>query len=70
MCRSQEGDGVLDVRPSGVEGVDQFVHRHCMAAVGAPLMDNCDLEALSRATFCGFRHDPAPREADGDGENE
>jgi kynurenine formamidase len=52
-------DGVQDVRPSGVEGVDQPVHQLCLAAVGTPLMDNCDLEALSRAaserrrwTFC------------------
>ena len=42
-------DGVQDVRPSGVEGVDQPVHQLCLAAVGTPLMDNCDLEALSRA---------------------
>jgi kynurenine formamidase len=42
-------DGVQDVRPSGVEGVDQPVHQLCLAALGTPLMDNCDLEALSRA---------------------
>ena len=42
-------DGVQDVRPSGVEGVDQPVHQLCLAAVGTPFMDNCDLEALSRA---------------------
>jgi kynurenine formamidase len=42
-------DGVQDVRPSGVEGVDQPVHQLCLSAVGTPLMDNCDLEAVSRA---------------------
>jgi kynurenine formamidase len=42
-------DGVQDVRPSGVEGVDQPVHELCLNAVGTPLMDNCDLEGLGRA---------------------
>ena len=40
--------GVQDVRPFRVEGVDQPVYRLCMAAVGTPLMGNCDLEALKR----------------------
>lgn len=42
-------DGVQDVRPSGIEGVDQPVHQLCLWALGTPLMDNCDLEVLSRA---------------------
>jgi kynurenine formamidase len=42
-------DGVQDVRPSRVAEVDQPVHQLCLAAVGTPLMDNCDLEALSQA---------------------
>jgi kynurenine formamidase len=42
-------DGVQDVRPSGIEGVDQPVHQLCHSALGTPLMDNCDLEVLSRA---------------------
>jgi kynurenine formamidase len=42
-------DGVQDVRPSRVEGVDQPVHLMFLVAVGTPLFDNCDLEALSQA---------------------
>ena len=42
-------DGVQDVRPSRVEGVDQPVHLLFLVAVGTPLFDNCDLEALSQA---------------------
>jgi len=42
-------DGVQDVRPSRVEGVDQPVHLLFLVAVGTPLFDNCGLEALSQA---------------------
>lgn len=65
-------DGVQDVRPSGVQGVDQPVHALCLNAVGTLLMDNCDLEGLSRAASergrwafcftmapCGYRVQPA-----------
>ena len=41
-------DGIQDVRPSRVEGVDQPVHQLCLNAVGTPLMDNCNLEQLSQ----------------------
>ena len=44
-------DGVQDVRPSGVDGVDQPVHLLCLAVLGLPLIDNCDLEALSQAAL-------------------
>jgi len=42
-------DGVQDVRPTRVEGVDQPVHLLFLVAMGTPLSDNCDLEALSQA---------------------
>jgi kynurenine formamidase len=42
-------DGVQDVRPSRVEGVDQPVHLLFLVAVGTPLFDNCGLETLSQA---------------------
>jgi kynurenine formamidase len=52
-------DVVQDVRPSRVEGVNQPIHQLFLVAVGTPLFDNCDLEAvagqaakLRRSTFC------------------
>ena len=42
-------DVVQDVRPSRVEGVNQPIHQMFLVAVGTPLFDNCDLEALSEA---------------------
>jgi len=52
-------DVVQDVRPSRVEGVNQPIHQLFLVAVGTPLFDNCDLEAvgekavaLKRSTFC------------------
>lgn len=42
-------DVVQDVRPSRVEGVNQPIHQLFLVAVGTPLIDNCDLEALSQA---------------------
>ncbi|MEU9149705.1 cyclase family protein [Streptomyces sp. NPDC048417] len=44
------GDGDSDVRPSPVEGVHSPVHALALAAMGVPLLDNLDLEALSAAT--------------------
>jgi kynurenine formamidase len=43
------GDGSHDVLPSGVDGVAWPVHRVLLVAVGMPLFDNCDLEALAKA---------------------
>jgi kynurenine formamidase len=48
-CSLLGSDGVQDVRPSRVECVDQPVHQLCLASVGMPLMDNCNLELLSQA---------------------
>ncbi|MFF3543854.1 cyclase family protein [Streptomyces platensis] len=44
------GDGDSDVRPSPVDGVHSPVHALAVAAMGVPLLDNLDLEALSAAT--------------------
>jgi len=43
-------DVVQDVRPSGVEGVNQPIHQMALMSLGTPLIDNCDLEALGEAT--------------------
>jgi kynurenine formamidase len=45
------GDGDSDVRPSPVEGLHSPVHALAITAMGVPLLDNLDLEALSAA--CG-----------------
>jgi len=42
-------DVVQDVRPSRVEGVNQPLHQLCLIAMGTPLLDNCDLEAVAQA---------------------
>jgi len=42
-------DVVQDVRPSRVEGVNQPIHQLLLVAVGTPLFDNCELEALAQA---------------------
>jgi len=39
-------DGASDVMPSGVEGVRQPIHQLMLIAMGTPIFDNCDLEAL------------------------
>jgi kynurenine formamidase len=41
------GDGASDVMPSQVEGVSQPVHFLMLIALGSPLFDNCDLEAVA-----------------------
>ena len=43
------GDGDSDVRPSPVDGVHSPVHALALTAMGVPLLDNLDLEALSAA---------------------
>jgi kynurenine formamidase len=40
-------DAVSDVLPSGVEGVVQPVHQFTLVALGLPLFDNLDLEAVA-----------------------
>ncbi len=39
-------DAASDVMPSGVEGVNQPIHQLVLIAMGMPIFDNCDLEAL------------------------
>ncbi|MCP3818265.1 cyclase family protein [Streptomyces sp. A3M-1-3] len=43
------GDGDSDVRPSPVEGLHSPIHALAITAMGVPLLDNLDLEALSAA---------------------
>lgn len=43
------GDGDSDVRPSPVAGVHSPVHALALTALGVPLLDNLDLEALAAA---------------------
>lgn len=40
-------DGASDVMPSGVPGVTQPIHQLALIAMGMPIFDNCDLEAVS-----------------------
>ena len=42
-------DAASDVAPSQVQGVQQPVHQITLIAMGVPIFDNCDLEALSQA---------------------
>ncbi|MCX4743730.1 cyclase family protein [Streptomyces antibioticus] len=49
-------DGDSDVRPSPVAGVHSPVHTLAVAALGVPLLDNLDLEALAGATAEAGRH--------------
>jgi kynurenine formamidase len=42
-------DGATDVMPSGVPGVVQPMHQLLLIAMGTPIFDNCDLEAVSEA---------------------
>ncbi|UUU20294.1 cyclase family protein [Streptomyces sp. DSM 40750] len=51
------GDGDSDVRPSPVEGVHSPVHALAVAAMGVPLLDNLDLEALADATAEAGRYE-------------
>ncbi|MFZ3474865.1 cyclase family protein [Streptomyces sp. 4.24] len=50
-------DGDSDVRPSPVEGLHSPVHALAIAAMGVPLLDNLDLEALSAACAHAGRHE-------------
>ncbi|MFF9773889.1 cyclase family protein [Streptomyces sp. NPDC013978] len=51
------GDGDSDVRPSPVAGVHSPVHALAVAAMGVPLLDNLDLEALADATAEAGRYE-------------
>ena len=42
-------DAASDVRPSLVEGIAQPVHTMVLVTLGTPILDNCDLEAVSQA---------------------
>lgn len=51
------GDDDSDVRPSPVEGVSSPVHALAITAMGVPLLDNLDLEALSTACSQAGRYE-------------
>ena len=42
-------DAASDVMPSGVDGVEQPIHQLVLIAMGTPIFDNCDLEAVAEA---------------------
>jgi kynurenine formamidase len=42
-------DSAGEVRPTGVEGMRGPVHTLILVAMGVPILDNCDLEDVSRA---------------------
>lgn len=42
-------DAATDVMPSGIQGVAQPMHQLLLIAMGTPIFDNCDLEAISEA---------------------
>ncbi|MFJ3925982.1 cyclase family protein [Streptomyces sp. NPDC090022] len=50
-------DGDSDLRPSPVEGVHSPVHALAVAAMGVPLLDNLELEALSAACAAAGRYE-------------
>ena len=43
------GDGANDAVPSGIEGADFPLHQLLLVAMGTPMFDQCDLEAVAAA---------------------
>jgi len=41
-------DGAQDVHPSGIEGIAEPIHALVLVAMGMPIFDNLDLEAVSK----------------------
>jgi len=41
-------DGAEDVHPSGIDGIPEPIHALVLAAMGMPIFDNLDLEAVSK----------------------
>ena len=48
MSRFSGSDGAQDVRPSGIEGITEPIHALSLIAMGVPIFDNLDLEAVGR----------------------
>jgi kynurenine formamidase len=49
------GDAASDVLPSGITGVDFPLHQLLLVAMGTPMFDQCDLEAVSAAAVARNR---------------
>ncbi len=49
-------DGVTDALPSGIEGFSHPLHHLLLVAMGTPLFDNLDLEALAEAAAARGRN--------------
>lgn len=41
-------DGAQDVHPSGIDGIAEPIHALVLVAMGMPIFDNLDLEAVSK----------------------
>ncbi len=50
-------DAASDVGPSQIDGVQQPVHTLVMVAMGTPILDNCDLEQISKVARAKKRWD-------------
>lgn len=50
-------DAGSDVQPSGIPNVTHPIHRLVLIAMGMPIFDNCDLEALSREAAARGRYE-------------
>jgi kynurenine formamidase len=49
------GDASNDAIPSGIQGVDYPMHSLLLVAMGTPMLDQCDLEELSRTAIARNR---------------
>jgi kynurenine formamidase len=49
------GDAASDMLPSGITGVDFPIHQLLLVAMGTPMFDQCDLEAVSTAAIARNR---------------
>lgn len=50
-------DGAQDVRPSGIEGITEPIHALVLVAMGMPIFDNLDLEAVAKEAAARKRWD-------------
>jgi kynurenine formamidase len=50
-------DGAQDVHPSGIDGITEPIHALSLVAMGMPIFDNLDLEAVAREAAARKRWD-------------